>query len=216
MNNKAIGADMMRMGERSNTLAADNYGGRKWFRTVEVALNYVLTCNSIWGRQGRAVIMSNDAKGCYDRIAHVVVELALQRYSIPKPAIESIITTIQEMEHFVRTAFGDSSQGYHSKNAASPLQGILQGNGAGPAGWFGISTVLINLMRQNGFGYKEWTLIKKRAICWRTQIYYWKKCPDPRCDVREYQGGMQPRAHSVLITPNTGCGRRLIRDKILE
>ena len=49
-----------------------------------------------------------------------------------------------------------------------------------------------------------------------TDLLLEKMFPDPRCDMREYQGGMQPRAHSVLITPNTGCDRILIRDKILE
>ena len=56
--------------------------------------------------------MSNDAKGCYDRIAHIVVSIALQRLGIPKPSVQSMLTTIQEMEHFICTAFGDSDTGY--------------------------------------------------------------------------------------------------------
>lgn len=164
MNNKVLGADAMKAGESRNQLAADNYGGRKWFRTAEVSLNHQLTCNSIWARRGRAVIISNDAKGCYDRIAHVVVDMALRRLGIPKPALQSMLTTIQEMEHYIRTGFGDSDDSYGQQPHELPPQGILQGNGAGPAGWFAIATVIINAMKRQGYGYKQWSLIKKRAI----------------------------------------------------
>jgi hypothetical protein len=77
MNNKALGSDAMWMGERMSVLARDNYGGRKGLWAVEVSMNQLLTYNSIWARCGRAIIMSNDAKGCYDRVAHTVVNLAL-------------------------------------------------------------------------------------------------------------------------------------------
>ena len=77
MNNKAIGADAMRLGERAGCLTRDNYGGRKDMQSAEVNMNTLLTYNSVWARHGRVVVMSNNAKGCYDRIAHVVVDLAL-------------------------------------------------------------------------------------------------------------------------------------------
>ena len=164
MNNRTIGSDAMRAGERANIFTKDNYGGRKKLRANEIAMNSTLTHNSIWGRRGRAIIMSNDAKGCYDRIAHIVVKLALRRLGIPKPALQSMIKTIQHMEHYIRTAFGDSEQGYKRKHNDPPPQGVLQGNGAGPAGWFAISTVIIEELKKAGYGYKQWTLIRRRAL----------------------------------------------------
>ena len=163
MNNKALGADAMRMGESNGWFVKDNYGGLKGMQAVEVSLNAQLMFNSIWARRARAVIMSNDAKGCYDRIAHTVVNLALGRLGIAKPALHSMLDTIQQMEHFVRTAFGDSEESYGS-NRGPPAQGVLQGNGAGPVGSFSTSTLLIQILKETGFGYKEWTLIKQRAI----------------------------------------------------
>jgi exonuclease III len=164
MNNKMIGDDAMRAGERQRTHARDNYGGRKGLQAPEVSMNQLLTYNSIWGRRGKAIIMSNDAKGCYDRIAHTVVSLALQRLGIPRPAVLSMLGAIQEMEHFVRTAFGDSAETYGNDPTRPPPQGILQGNGAGPAGWAAISAIIIQAMRDQGFGLTEWSLIRKRAI----------------------------------------------------
>ena len=75
MNNKVIGRDAMRSAELLGTLARDNYGCRKWFKAVEVAVNMVLASNSVLVHQGCAIIMSNDAAGCYDRIAHVMVNI---------------------------------------------------------------------------------------------------------------------------------------------
>ena len=107
---------------------------------VEVSMNALLTYNSIWGQRGRAVIMSNDAKGCSDRIAHVVVSLALRKLNVPKPAIDSMLETIQTMDHYIRTAFGVSEEKYGNDASRPPPQGILQGNGAGPAGWAAIAS----------------------------------------------------------------------------
>jgi hypothetical protein len=164
MNNKAIGSDAMRAGERQVAHARDNYGSRRGLRAAEVSMNQTLTYNSIWARRGRAVVMSNDAKGCYDRIAHTVVNLALQRLGVPKPALQSMLATIQEMEHHIRTAFGDSKGSYGNDPTQPPPQGILQGSGSGPAGWASIAAVVIKAMRDEGFGYEVWTLIRQRAI----------------------------------------------------
>jgi hypothetical protein len=164
MNNKIMGSDVMRTGERAKIFTGDNNGGRKFMQAVEVGMNQQLTYNSIWGRRGKAILMSNDAKGCYDRIAHVVCKLALQRLRVPKPAIDSMLETIQEMDHYIRTAFGDAPTPYGRKQEDLHPAGILQGNGAGPASWFVISTILIDAMKKAGFGYKEWSLIRKRVI----------------------------------------------------
>jgi hypothetical protein len=164
MNNKVIGKDAMRSGERLQEHARDNYGGRKGLRASEVSMNQLLTYNSIWARRGRAVIMSNDAKGCYDRIAHTVVNLALQRLGVPKPALQSMLATIQEMEHYIRTAFGTSNNAYGNDPDKPPPQGILQGSGAGQAGWASIVAVVTKAMKKEGFGYATWTLIRQRAL----------------------------------------------------
>ena len=112
MNNKKIGKTAMWNGERTKALARDNLGGRKGMRAVEVNLNWTLANDHIRGRRARAIIISNDAKGCFDRIVHVVAILALRRLGVPRPAIMSMIATIQEMQHYIRTAFGESDRSY--------------------------------------------------------------------------------------------------------
>ena len=75
-----------------------------------------------------------------------------------------MIEAIQAMDHYIRTAFGDSTESYGNDPHRPPQQGLLQGNGAGPGGWFSISSVIIDAMKACGFGYKQWTVISKIAI----------------------------------------------------
>ena len=99
---------------------------------AEMGMNQFLLYNSIWARRGRVVIMSNDAKGCYDRIAHVVLILALRALDVPDPAIDSMIEALQAMTHYVQTAYGVSTKSYGNEPSDKPPQGVVQGNGAGP------------------------------------------------------------------------------------
>jgi len=152
MNNKKIGRTAMWNGERANALAQDNLGGRKGMRAMEVSMNQHLSYNLIWASRARAVIISKDAKGCFDCIAHVVAILALRCLGVPRPALMSMIETIQEMRHHLRTAFGDSESSYGPNSTGPPPQGILQGNGAGPATWTAITAVLVKCMQSEGYG----------------------------------------------------------------
>ena len=108
-NNKALGSDIMRIGEHHQVFSKDNYGGQHGHHALEVGLNACLTQDSVQGHCGRLIVVSNDAKGCYDRIVHMVLQLALLWLGIPKPALQSMIATIQEMDHAVQTAFGVSA-----------------------------------------------------------------------------------------------------------
>jgi len=108
MNNKKIGHDAMWNGERAKELALDNLGGRKGMRAVEVSQNWTLANDHIRGLHARAVIISTDAKGCFDRITHVVATILAHRHQgIPRPAIMSMILTIQQMQHYILSAFGE-------------------------------------------------------------------------------------------------------------
>jgi hypothetical protein len=63
-------------------------------------------------------------------------------------------STLQDMKHKICTAFGDStdSDGGEAWTMPLPPQGIYQGNGVGPMAWLIISSNLLDIMRQLGFG----------------------------------------------------------------
>ena len=75
-----------------------------------------------------------------------------------------MIETIQEMDHYVRIAFGVSDDHYGYDPNHLPPQGVLQGNGADLAAWFAIHSVLVKILHDAGFGYKAWTLICSIAL----------------------------------------------------
>ena len=73
-----------------------------------------------------------------------------------------MFTTIQEMSHTIKTAFGILSQSYSSQPNRPPLQGLIQGHGAAPTGWGVTSTPIIHAVRKAGFGFQLHTAITRR------------------------------------------------------
>eukprot|EP00956_Cyclotella_meneghiniana_P010984 scaffold15408_cov41-Cyclotella_meneghiniana.AAC.2 len=55
-----------------------------------------------------AAIASVDAANCYDSIAHAIASLIFQACGVPVEGIEAMLSAIQDMKYFLRTAFGDS------------------------------------------------------------------------------------------------------------
>jgi hypothetical protein len=78
------------------------------------------------------VLCSNDMKSCYDRIVHAVASLCLQRQGISESEVVCVFSTLQNLEHTIRTAYGDSEDTYGGDMWVIPMQGVYQGNGAGP------------------------------------------------------------------------------------
>jgi hypothetical protein len=68
-----------------------------------------------------------------------------------------MLGTLHQMRHHIKTAYGVSPQNYGSLQL--PLQGVLQGNGAGPAIWMLISIPLIKMLRTQGFGFKSTNIL---------------------------------------------------------
>ena len=68
-----------------------------------------------------------------------------------------MIGTLQQVQHHVRTTYGDSASSYCGIEV--PVHGIGQGNGAGPAIWLIVSITIINMLKRQGFGYKLQTPI---------------------------------------------------------
>ena len=151
MFNKRVAKLAMKQAERCNLIPHEAYGSRKGYRATDCCLNKVLTLDLARQKKESVVICSNDAKSCYDRIAHPVANICLQRLGVDPITVAIIFATIQHMQHHVKTAYGVSDTSYGSKTI--PLQGALQGNGAGPMIWLAVSIPLIEMIRANGFGF---------------------------------------------------------------
>jgi hypothetical protein len=75
----------------------------------------------------------------------------MQCIGVNSNPITSMFQTIQSLEHHVRTSFGQSKS-FFKQTSAIPLQGVGQGNGAGPQIWALVSTPVLNMLRSQGLG----------------------------------------------------------------
>ena len=163
--NKLLGKTVMNHIESLDIIASEQYGGRKNKSSIMLALNKVLNFDHIRTMKVIAALCSNDLASCYDRIIHSLTGLILRSKGVPASPIVCMLSTIQNLEHSIRTSFGDSALTYGGDtwlvplpNMATgnllegPLQGVGQGNGAGPMMWAVISTPILEMMREAGFG----------------------------------------------------------------
>ena len=165
MNCKKLGREGMWFAEEHGCVAREQGGGRRNHRAEDSSLNLVLINDDArFKRKAMAIICTNDAKGCYDRIVHSIAFICLQRFGVPRPPLLSMFQVIQNLTHHIRTVFGDSECTYGPHTGEHPNQGILQGNGAAGATWAAVSTPIFNAMRSTGFGYSSWSAISKGVV----------------------------------------------------
>ena len=98
-----------------------------------------------------AGVSSVDAANCYDSVAHAIASLTCQAFGVPAEAVQSMLTTIENMKYYLRTAYGDSKN-FRGHKIAVKFQGLCQGNGAAPAGWAVISIVILGAHKRKGHG----------------------------------------------------------------
>jgi hypothetical protein len=119
---------------------------------VDQVLNRGITSDIVRQMKIPAAICSNDAKSCYDRIVHSITSLSMQRVKVPPGPIICMLFTIQCLNHYIRTIYGDSELSFTGELWTVPIQGEGQGNGAGPQIWALVSTPVLDLLQAVGYG----------------------------------------------------------------
>ena len=99
---------------------------------------------------------SADAANCYDRINHIIMSLLLIAITGWVGAVTALLYPIQIMKFYQRTARGDSNTFMGGPDRLAMglllLQGLCQGNGAAPACWTMLASVLFHCYTRQGFG----------------------------------------------------------------
>ena len=150
--NKSVAKKVAERIEAYGGFAPEQYGSRRNHRAIDCALNKVLTMDILRQLKRTAVLCSNDLKSCYDRIAHIIASLSLQKHGVNPSEVVCMFTMVEELEHVIKTAYGTSDDTLKRPLWAVPMQGVYQGNGNGPVVWAVISSELLNIMRDEGFG----------------------------------------------------------------
>ena len=151
-NNKLIGKKLMQYGEKHSILAAEQFGSRKDKSAIEHAVNKRLTLDLSRQTKTKCIYIANDAKSCYDRILMMITYLTMRNFGIPQPAAWSSIETLARMKMQIKTMYGISELTYGGDEWQDFPHGIGQGNGYGPAIWAAISSPLLGIMKEKGYG----------------------------------------------------------------
>jgi hypothetical protein len=151
--NKYIGRHMMENDEAYEQLVWEKYGSREGKNAIDQALNKVLSFDLIRQAQMDAAMCSNDSKRCYDRIVHSITSIIMQQQNVPASACICVFTTLHNLHHTVRTIYGDYKSGYGGTLWEVPYSGVGQGNGVGPEIWAVVSTPVLKMMKDEGFGF---------------------------------------------------------------
>ena len=104
-----------------------------------------------------ASLTSADARNCFDSIAHAIASIIFQALGAPIGSIKSMLSTIQDMKYFLRTAYGDSKRHCSAKKFSGSrikikFQGMCQGSGAASASFCAVSIVVIRAHQRDGHG----------------------------------------------------------------
>ena len=146
-NNKWVGREMMKYGEKHNILAKEQKKS-----AGQHALNKRLILDFIRLQKLSALIIANDARSCYDRIIIMVSFITMLTYGIMKETAQCLLSCLIIMEYSIRTVYGDSEFTYGGSKWTCTPHGNGQGNGSGPALWNGISSPLFDILREQNYG----------------------------------------------------------------
>lgn len=150
--NKVMSRRISKAAEMKQCFAEEQFGSRKKHRAIEHVLNKKLTFDLIRVNKQPLALCANDLKSCYDRINHSFASLCLQRIGMKKAEVACMFGTLQEMEHRIRTAYGDSQESFGGQRWTQTCSSIYQGNGAGPIIWATVSSPLLETLKELGFG----------------------------------------------------------------
>ena len=103
----------------------EQFGSKKGCFAQELSLNMKLIDDIMHLMHSNGAFIFNNAKDCYDRIAHPIMSLALQHLGIPLPTVYVLIQTLQQMHHNICTGFGNSGIRLHHSIALMFLLEIV-------------------------------------------------------------------------------------------
>ena len=93
---------------RSHGLVPDEIFSERNRTADDETLAKVLFLDTVRQTRLSAGLALVDAANCYDSVAHAIASLVFQAFGVPEEAVQSMLSTIEEMKYFLRTAYGDS------------------------------------------------------------------------------------------------------------
>ncbi len=152
--NKAVyGIRMLKNVQKYHLMPEEVYSEQNRL-AEDKTLSKILFYDVVWQLCRPAGLASVDANNCYNRIAHLIASMIFQAFGVPTLAIVSMLSTIQNIQFYLRTGYHDSKgyAGGATENTVDMIkpQGMCQGNGASPAAWAVTTIPMITAHRKKG------------------------------------------------------------------
>ncbi len=130
-----------------------------------------LFCDIVRALHCTAVIESVDCANCYDAVAHPIASIALESFKVQQMMVAMILSVLQMMKWYLKSAFGQSPTFFGGGASDNPLMGFGQGNRASSPGFLAVCTLLINVDQKEGHGAQFPPRLAKDAFILATVIH---------------------------------------------
>ena len=145
-----------------NYLPEEHYS-RKQSTAEDACFDKTLTFDISRQSHTPMAIMSVDAAQCYDRVHHGLMSLVWLALVRDIPVIQILLSCLGDMKIYTRTGYGDS-ESYFGGRGEIPACGLGQGSRAAPASWVQLSSILVKIYKETGFGAKLHDPVTKAFI----------------------------------------------------
>ena len=136
---------LMRHTEKKNMNSEQTFGSRPGRRAQDPIMINQFLCDYARLMKTPIVNMFNDADGCYDRIRHNIMAIALRKRGCDRNVIEMVMAVLLAMKHHVKCSVGVSEE-FFAFTELLRIGGSGQGSGHGPIGWHVIVEILIEAL----------------------------------------------------------------------
>jgi hypothetical protein len=136
---------------RSIEYLPEEHFSQKGSTAEDACLDKTLTFDISRQTRTPMAIMSVDAAQCYDRVHHGLMSLVWLALTQNLLVVRILLQCLGDMKIYTRTGYGDSATCFGGKED-TPACGLGQGSKAAPASWVQLSSIFVQLLRQQGLG----------------------------------------------------------------
>ena len=134
-------------------LPEEHYSRKQSTAAEDACLDKTLTFDISCQTHTPMAIMSVDAAQCYDRVHHGLMSLVWLALIRDLPTVQILLSCLGDMKIYTRTGYGDPET-FFGGQGDSPACGLGQGSKAAPASWIQLSSILVRIYKEKGFGAK--------------------------------------------------------------
>jgi hypothetical protein len=167
--NKTIFAKQMLGSALANNLIPGECFSKKGSNCINAVMTKVFICDE--SRIHHHNVAGNDFGNCYDRTAHQIAAIFLRCFGVPQLAINILLETMEIMQFFLCTGFGESATSYGGTHEER-LAGFRQGNAAaGPGFTASMSLLIVKAYLRDGFGTQIYSSYYRQLLILAAAMY---------------------------------------------